>query len=79
MRQYSLNNAQDYSFEIRFRVRNVQKYSTLVTTIPTYFYETKNDDGTWTPHTGEDDGVTMETIENSNGTMRVIYDDYGSP
>ena len=27
-----------YSFEIRFRIRNIQAYSTLVTTIPYYFY-----------------------------------------
>jgi hypothetical protein len=31
----------NYSFEVRFRVKNVQKYSTLVSTIPTYFYKDK--------------------------------------
>ena len=33
-----LNNTISYSFEIRFRISNVQRYSTLVKTIPTYFY-----------------------------------------
>ena len=34
-----LNGAKDYSFEFRFRVRNVQEYSTLVKVIPKYFYD----------------------------------------
>ena len=33
-----LNSTISYSFEIRFRISNVQQYSTLVKTIPTYFY-----------------------------------------
>jgi hypothetical protein len=34
-----LNQAKDYSFEFRFRVSNVQEYSTLIKTIPKYFYD----------------------------------------
>ena len=78
MTSYSLNNAQDYSFEIRFRVRNVQQYSTLVTTVPTYFYK-ELVEGVWVEHKSETDGVTMDVIKNSNGTMEVLYDEYGSP
>ena len=32
------DNAHNYTFEIRFRIRNVQEYSTLVTIDPYYFY-----------------------------------------
>lgn len=34
----AINQAKDYTFEFRFRVRNVQEYSTLIRTIPKYFY-----------------------------------------
>ena len=34
-----LNYDLDYSIELRFRVRNVQEYSTLVQALPLYFYE----------------------------------------
>jgi hypothetical protein len=34
-----LNFDKDYTIEARFRIRNVQKYSTLITTLPKYFYE----------------------------------------
>ena len=34
----TLNQRKDYSIECRFRIRNVQKYSTLIQTLPTYFY-----------------------------------------
>jgi hypothetical protein len=33
-----INQSKDYTFEFRFRVRNVQEYSTLIRTIPKYFY-----------------------------------------
>jgi len=32
-------NENNYSFEIRFRVRNIQEYSTLIKTIPYYYVE----------------------------------------
>ena len=35
-----LNGTSSYTFEMRFRVRNIQKYSTLVTSIPLYKYYT---------------------------------------
>lgn len=35
----TLNNATDYTIEARFRIRNVQQYSTLVQSLPLYFYE----------------------------------------
>lgn len=34
-----LNYDKNYSIELRFRVRNVQEYSTLVQALPLYFYE----------------------------------------
>ena len=37
--QITLNNESDYTIEARFRIRNVQKYSTLVQSLPLYFYE----------------------------------------
>ena len=33
-----LNSQIAYSIEIRFRIRNIQAYSTLVRTIPYYYY-----------------------------------------
>lgn len=64
----------NYSFEFRFRVKNVQKYSTLVTTIPTYFYI----DGDGTEHKNPDtDGLTLKQIEDLGYT--VLFDEYGSP
>ena len=35
----TLNNEHDYTIEARFRIKNVQKYSTLVQSLPLYFYE----------------------------------------
>lgn len=35
--QFSFNQASDYTLEFRFRVRNIQEYSTLVSTIPYYY------------------------------------------
>lgn len=37
--QITLNNESDYTIEIRFRIKNVQKYSTLIQNEPVYFYE----------------------------------------
>ena len=44
----SLNSDKDYTFEFRFRVRNVQEYSTLIKVIPKYFYDIPIED----PETG---------------------------
>jgi hypothetical protein len=46
-----LNGSKDYTFELRFRVSNVQEYSTLVRTIPKYFYMTPSEEteGLWIP------------------------------
>lgn len=64
----------NYSFEFRFRVKNVQKYSTLITTIPTYFYI----DNEGVEHKNpETDGLTLEEISNRGFT--ILYDEYGSP
>ena len=71
----SLNSGRqrNYSFEVRFRVKNVQKYSTLVTTIPTYFYI----DRSGVEHKASTDGLTLKEIEQLGYT--VLFDDYGSP
>ena len=34
----ALNQSKDYTFEMRFRVRNVQEYSTLIRVVPKFFY-----------------------------------------
>ena len=39
-----LNGTQNWTFEMRFRVRNIQKYSTLVTSVPLYKYYTSQED-----------------------------------
>lgn len=51
-----------YSFEIRFRIRNIQAYSTLVTTIPYYFYV----DGNGTKST---EGQTEDWIKEHHYTI----------
>ena len=42
-----LNDSKDYSFECRFRIRNVQEYSTLVKTVPKYYYNDENGNPTY--------------------------------
>ena len=75
----SLNGSQNYSFEFRMRVRNVQKYSTLVTQIPTYFYdEWDPETETTIKHRATGDSITMEQI-NANKNYTVANDEYGSP
>lgn len=76
----SLNNgSQDYTFEFRLRVRNIQKYSTLVTQIPTYFYEEyDSEEDTWVLHNTKMDSKTMDEI-NSDPNLKVAIDEYGSP
>lgn len=46
-----LNGSKDYTFELRFRISNVQEYSTLVRTIPKYFYmiPSEDEEGKWVP------------------------------
>ena len=41
-RQLTLNGTSSYSFEIRFRIKNVQKYSTVVKTLAKYYYINEN-------------------------------------
>lgn len=72
MNSLSLNGAYDYSFEIRFRVRNVQKYSTLVTTIPCYFYI----DLEGTEHNTKGDSLPLASIESAGYT--VMRDEWGN-
>jgi hypothetical protein len=59
---------------VRFRVRNIQKYSTLVTTIPLYFYAEENEYGELVKSS---ESKTMEWINENN--KEVWYDEYGSP
>ena len=46
-----LNGSKDYTIELRFRISNVQEYSTLVKTIPKYFYMIPSEEveGEWVP------------------------------
>ncbi len=84
MSAITLNRAarENYSFEFRFRVKNVQKYSTLVTNIPTYFYR----DPEGNEHKGEQDGLTItelnrlnSNIPDGNPKYEILIDPYGSP
>lgn len=77
----SLNNGStDYTFEFRLRVRNIQKYSTLVTQIPTYFYDEYDaENDTWIEHRAKEDSITMDVIESDKNRYRVAIDEYGSP
>ena len=77
MGNYMVNNQYDYSFEFRFRVRNVQQYSTLVTSTAKYFYESYDSaSDTWTPH--KESSKTMKEIE-QDPNLRVMYNEWGSP
>ena len=64
-----LNADKDYTIECRLRVRNVQKYSTLVQTLPMYFYDNNG--------VKSDESQTMAWIQDNGYT--VWYDEYGSP
>ena len=58
-------NENNYSFEVRFRVRNIQEYSTLIRTIPMYYVlETS-------------ESYTLEQIAANNYTIK--KDDDGNP
>lgn len=69
-----LNYDTSYTIEARFRVRNIQKYSTLVTTIPLYYYADENEYG---ESVKSSESKTMEWINDNN--KEVWYDEYGSP
>ena len=83
-----LNGSKDYSFEIRFRVKNVQEYSTLVKIVPKYFYMVPdpNNPGEWMPTysisvSGEDEIITGDSLFESeiiaNG-FKIGVDQYGN-
>jgi hypothetical protein len=83
-----LNGSKDYSFEIRFRVKNVQEYSTLVKVVPKYFYMVPdpNHPGEWIPTytisvSGEDEIITGDSLFESeiiaNG-FKIGLDKYGN-
>lgn len=65
----SLNNSQDFTFEIRFRVRNIQKYSTLVTQIPLYVWKDANG-----KQCASGEELTLDEI-NANGYTVVLDED----
>ena len=60
----TLNAAKNYTFEFRFRVRNVQEYSTLVKVIPKYFY--------MVPDETAEDGWRPTYIITTSGEEQVI-------
>ena len=57
----------NYSFEIRFRVRNIQEYSTLIKTIP-YYYVNENDK-TWTLAQIAENHFTIAVDSDGNARM----------
>lgn len=79
-----LNDAKgkDYSFELRFRIRNVQQYSTLVRTIPVYYYVDENGvkssvgkteaeiaaNPNWTIYKDADGNTEMDTVHSQKVT-----------
>ena len=83
-----MNANKNYTFELRFRVKNIQEYSTLVKVIPKYFYmvpDPEAEDG-WRPMyvittSGEDVTITgpsmfeSEIIENG---YKIGLDEYGN-
>lgn len=77
MGNFMVNNRDDYSFEFRFRVRNVQQYSTLVTSTAKYYYEQYDSEtDTWTAV--KTDSKTMKEIT-TDPNLRVLYNEWGSP
>jgi len=63
----TLNNQNDYTFEIRFRARNIRSYSTLIKTIPRY--EVNEQQGAYTVEEIEENGYTYKTDEDGNYVM----------
>ena len=84
----TLNQAKNYSFEFRFRVKNVQEYSTLIRTIPKYFYMVPDEtvEGGWRPtytitSTDEDDIVSGPSLYESEiraAGYKIGVDKYGN-
>lgn len=60
-----LNGQKDYTFELRFRVKNVQEYSTLVRTIPKYYYEIPSEED-------PDVFIPQYTLLIQNGETQII-------
>ena len=83
-----LNGAKDYTFELRFRVKNVQEYSTLVKVIPKFFYDIPDEDnpGEWistytVTMNGEDEEVSGPSLFESEIEelgYRIGLDQYGN-
>ena len=71
-RSITMNDTDDYSIEVRFRVRNVQEYSTLVQVMPTYFYKDENN----VSHMSEGDGKLLSEIQSNGWT--VLRDEWGN-
>lgn len=67
----TMNSTEDYSFELRFRIRNVQEYSTLIRLIPKYFI-----DKTLNPETTFE-SYTLDDIKTNGYT--ILYDEDGNP
>ena len=65
---YSLNQSNDYSFEIRFRVRNIQEYSTLIRTIPRYWI-VEDPSKSYTVAEIKANGYTYDRDEDGNTRM----------
>ncbi len=83
-----LNGSKDYSFEFRFRIKNVQEYSTLVKIKPKYFYSVPdpNNPGEYLPTytitaIGEDEEITGPSLFEeeiiANG-YKIGLDKYGN-
>ena len=83
-----LNGSKDYTFEMRFRIRNVQEYSTLVKIIPKYFYSVpdENDPTIFIPtytitQVGEDEEITGPSLFESEiiaAGYQIGEDKYGN-
>jgi hypothetical protein len=64
---FTLNGNDSYTFEIRFRVRNIQEYSTLIKTIP-YYYVNENN-SSWTVEQIAANHYTYKKDEDGNTIM----------
>ena len=83
-----LNGSKDYTFELRFRIKNVQEYSTLVKIKPKFFYSVpdENHPGEWLPTytittSGEDetiDGPSLFESEIEALGYKIGLDKYGN-
>lgn len=79
-----LNQTKDYSFECRFRIKNVQEYSTLIKTIPKYFYSVYNEQtGEYEPtyiidSNGSVTGPSLYEEEIKAAGYKIGLDEYGN-